>query len=113
MAFKRLPGVKWTGLDEFKHELQLMTSGLVDEANAIMLESADAAKVDIAAAYPVRKGALRAGLKIRPARGILIAGAELIQTAPHGWIYEHGTKPRYNQAGAYRGFMTGKPTFEP
>ena len=27
-----------------------------------------------------------------PARGTVIAGASLRQTAPHGWIYEHGTK---------------------
>src|SRR5262245_51779964 len=105
MAFKRLPGVSFSGLDEFKHELQVLTANLVDEANGILLEHAEAAKADIAAAYPVKKGALRAGLVLRPARGLVLAGAELLQTAPHGWLYEHGSRPRYNKAGAYRGFM--------
>src|SRR5262245_60551507 len=113
MAFKRLPGVSFSGLDEFKHELQVLTANLVDEANGILLEHAEAAKADIAAAYPVKKGALRAGLVLRPARGLVLAGAELLQTAPHGWLYEHGSRPRYNKAGAYRGFMRPRPTFEP
>src|SRR5262245_61474122 len=113
MAFKRLPGVSFSGLDEFKHELQVLTANLVDEANGILLEHAEAAKADIAAAYPVKKGALRRGLVLRPARGLVLAGAELLQTAPHGWLYEHGSRPRYNKAGAFRGLMPARPTFIP
>jgi hypothetical protein len=110
----KLAGVKWTGLDTFMQELQVLTSDLVDEANTIMTESAEAAKADIAAAYPQGPtGNLKRGLVLRDARGTLIAGKELVQTAPHGYLYEHGTRPRYNQAGAYRGVMPGNPTFEP
>ena len=83
----RLVGVKFHGLDTFLDELRLLTENLVDEANVIMQEHAEAAKADIAAAYPVRKGGLRRGLVIKPARGTVIAGAELIQTAPHGHLY--------------------------
>ena len=43
----------------------------------------------------------------------MIAGAELRQKAPHGYIYEHGTTVRANKAGANRGQMKGRPTFEP
>jgi hypothetical protein len=109
---KRLT-VHWNGLDTFMAELQVLTATLVDEANAIMLESCEAAKRDIAARYPYKLGGLRAGLTITPSRGTVIAGASLTQHAPHGWIYEHGTKPRYNKAGAFRGFSPPHPIFEP
>lgn len=113
MAGVRLAGVKWNGLDSFKHELEVMGADLSEEAGAILQESAEAARADIAAAYPVRKGGLRRGLVIRPSRGITLAGAELIQTAPHGHLYERGTKVRYNKAGAHRGQMDSTPTFVP
>jgi hypothetical protein len=109
---KRLE-VRWDGLDTFQAELELMTANLVDEANAIMLESAEAAKSEIAARYPFKSGSLRAGLTIVPARGTVIAGAALVQRAPHGWIYEHGTTIRENKAGQNRGFSKPHPTFEP
>ena len=113
MAGVRLAGVKWNGLDSFLDELRVLTADLVDEANAIMVDSAEAAKADIAAAYPVRKGGLRRGLVIRPSRGTLIAGAELIQTAPHGHLYERGTKVRENKAKQNRGAMKPHATFVP
>jgi hypothetical protein len=113
MAAGTLAGVKWTGLDSFMAELQLLTSDLVDEANTIMWASAEAAAREIAAAYPYESGALRRGLTITAARGTVIAGAELRQKAPHGYIYEHGTTQRTNKAGSNRGRMAGRPTFEP
>lgn len=110
---KRLAGVQWTGLDTFLDELRLMPANLVEEAQEIMRESAEAAQADIAAAYPSRSGALRRGLVLQPARGILLAGVELRQTAPHGWLYEHGTTVRENKAGQNRGQMKGRAVFEP
>jgi hypothetical protein len=109
----KLAAVQWTGLDTFMQELQTLTADLVDEAQDIMRESAEAAKTDIAAAYPSKSGALRRGLVLKPARGTLLAGFELVQTAPHGWIYEHGTAVRENKAGANRGQMPGRAVFEP
>jgi hypothetical protein len=109
----KLTGVQWTGLDTFYDELRLLPANLVSEAEAIMRESAEAAKADIAAAYPSQSGALRRGLTLIPARGTLLAGVELRQTAPHGWIYEHGTAVRENTAGQNRGQMPGRAVFEP
>jgi hypothetical protein len=109
----KLAGVSWSGLDTFKDELGVLTANLVEEANAIMVESAESAKADIAAAYPFKSGNLRAGLVLRPARGILLTGLELLQTAPHGWLFEHGTKPRETKTHANRGVMPHNPTFEP
>ena len=110
---KQLAAVTWDGLDSFLDELRVLTGNLVDEANAIMVHSSEAARRDIASHYPVRKGGLRRGLVITPARGTLLSGATLRQTAPHGWIYEHGTKRRQTQAGADRGQMDPTPVFEP
>ena len=109
----KLPTVQWTGLDSFLDELRLMPANLVDEAQDIMRESAEAAKADIAAAYPQKSGALRRGLTLRPARGILLAGVELRQTAPHGWIYENGTTVRETKDKKNRGQMKGRAVFEP
>ena len=113
MAWGRLGGVTWTGLDSFLDELRVLDANLTAEADAIMVASAEAAKTAIAAAYPFKSGALRAGLQIRPARGLLLAGGELVQTAPHGWLYEKGSKMRTNTAGANRGQMPARPTFDP
>jgi hypothetical protein len=113
MAGVKLAGVKWHGLDSFKQELQVLTADLVDEANAIMVESANAAKRDIAAAYPFKTGGLRRGLVIIPARGTLLSGAELRQTAPHGHLFERGTKVRENKAGQNRGQQKSNATFVP
>ncbi|HXU02436.1 MAG TPA: hypothetical protein VN903_15840 [Polyangia bacterium] len=113
MVIGRLGAVSWTGLDSFMQELQVLAADLTAEANAIMIASAEEARTAIAAAYPYHTGALRAGLVLRPARGTLIAGAALVQTAPHGWIYEKGTQARTNRAGANRGRMPARPTFDP
>ena len=109
----KLAGVKFNGLDTFMDELRVLTSGLVDEANAILTESAEAARRDIAAAYPARSGALRRGLTLKPARGTVLAGLELVQRAPHGWLYEHGSKVRHTTEGLHRGRMPFNPTFTP
>jgi hypothetical protein len=106
--------VKWSGLDSFQQELQVLTANLVDEANAIMVESAEAAKRDIAAAYPRGKtGNLRQGLVLKPARGTLLAGLELVQTAPHANIFEGGTVQRETHKLYNRGRMPANPTFRP
>ena len=124
---KRLE-VSWSNLDALYEELRRLPQELTDEANVILLESAQAAKAAIAAAYPlgpgntrrgIAPGGLRRGLVLRPVRGRRFAGAVLEQRAPHGWIYEHGTKVRklkgrgMYRAGTNRGFSKQHPTFLP
>lgn len=106
-------GVTFHGLDTFQDELETLSQDLVNEAEFILVDAATEARDAIRAAYPGRKGTLRRGVVLRPSRGTLLTGYTLVQTAPHGWIYEHGTTTRYTDAGAHRGFMTGTPTFEP
>jgi hypothetical protein len=109
---KRLE-VNWTGMDTLQNELQALPKTLIEEGNAILVAAAQDAKAAISAAYPIRTGNLRRGLVLRPARGRVFAGATLRQRAPHGSIYESGTKPRYNKAGMFRGLMPATPTFWP
>lgn len=109
---KRLE-VSWSNLDALYEELRTLPQELIGEANAILLESAQSAKAAISAAYPEKTGNLKRGLVLRPARGRTFAGAILRQRAPHGWIYEHGTKKRKNFAGQNRGRMPARPTFWP
>lgn len=106
-------GVTFHGLDTFQDELETMAQDLVNEAEFILVDAATEARDDIARAYPSKSGALRRGLVLRPARGTLLTGYTLLQTAPHGWIYEHGTNPRATDAGHNRGRMPSEPTFEP
>jgi len=105
--------VQWTGLDAFLDELRDVGSALTAEASAILSANAEAAKTAIAAAYPVQTGKLQQGLVVRRTRGSLVAGVLLVQTAPHGHLYEYGTQERQNKAGANRGRMPAHPTFKP
>jgi len=118
---KRLE-VAWTGLGEFEKALEDLPKHLIEEANGILLKSAQDAKAAIAAAYPlgpgnkrkgIAPGGLKRGLVLRPARGRTFAGAVLRQRAPHGSIYENGTEVRENKAGQNRGFSKPHPTFWP
>lgn len=110
-----MKGVTWRGLDAF--QAQLRTIGgptLLEEADQILRDQAEAAKADIVAAYPRGPtGNLKRGVKIRAARGSWIGGVELKQTAPHGHLYEYGTTRRFTHDHAHRGRMTGRPTFGP
>jgi hypothetical protein len=110
---KKLEGVTWSGLDSFKRELQAMTQHLVSETEGIMVQSAFDAGDAIRSAYPYVEGGLRRGIVVVPHRGLVLAGAELKNIAPHAWLYEHGTRPRANRFGDNRGRMPARPTFDP
>lgn len=109
-----MKGVTWTNLEPFKDQLQTISKTLLEEADGILRDGAEAAKAEIVTAY--RRGPtgnLKRGVKIRAARGSWIGGVELKQTAPHGHLYEHGTVVRHTQDGAHRGRMAARPTFGP
>jgi hypothetical protein len=107
------PDVTWTGRDAFEAALLALPATLTAEAGAILLAAAQEAKAAIVAAYPERTGNLRRGVVVAPVRGRVFAGARLRQRAPHGWLYEYGTKVRTNRAGQNRGRMQERPTFWP
>jgi hypothetical protein len=112
------PAVTWTGLKELEQQLA-QSAELLAEAQGILRESAEAAQVEIVAAYPRVTGNLRRGVKILRSRDPGLAGVDLKQTAPHGHLYEYGTVPRETKgkktmpAGIPRGLMQPHPTFGP
>lgn len=107
--------VQWRGLDEFKDRLRAMDAEMTAEANEIMVSVAESARTAIVQTYPIKSGNLRRGVIIRKPRnpGRLLAGVDLVQRAPHGWLYERGTTVRHNKKGANRGQMKATPTFVP
>jgi hypothetical protein len=108
-----MKAVTFQGLDRFKQQLRTLSPTLLEEADQILRDGAEAAKADIVAAYPRVTGNLKRGVKVRAARGSAIGGVELKQTAPHGHLYEYGTVRRFTHEGAHRGQMAGTPTFGP
>jgi hypothetical protein len=109
----KLAAVKWDGMDTFKQELQLLAANLTSEADGILIASAFEAADALRAAYPYREGGLIRGVTVEPSRGMTLAGAKVLNRAPHAAIYENGTTTRATQQGYNRGRMLGTPTFRP
>ena len=102
--------VTWTGLDRLLADLDTLPADLTTDADGILTARAETARSAIAAAYT--SAALRRGLVLTPAPD-RVAGRVLRQRAPHGYLYEHGSRDRENKAGANRGRMPAHPTFVP
>jgi hypothetical protein len=105
--------VKWYGLDEYMAELRAFPLALTAEGNGIAKDTADAAASEVRAAYPKRTGNLRKGVRVRKKyrRETLRASYEVRNTAPHAYIYEHGTRARHTRYGADRGSMPAGNVF--
>jgi hypothetical protein len=109
----KLAAVKWDGMDTFKQELQLLADNLTSEAEGILIRSAFDAADAVRAAYPYREGGLIRGVTVEPSRGMTLAGAKVINRAPHALLYENGTRTRATTQGYNRGRQQGTPTFRP
>jgi hypothetical protein len=108
-------GVTWTGLAEFKRDLQALPPTVASEANAILLTAAEAAKDRVYATYPRgATGRLRRGLIVVPSRSSrLLAGAKVKSRAGYAHLYEDGTAVRQTKQGYNRGAAPAHPTFKP
>ena len=109
--------LQWIGLDELRKALLRLPAELTAEAAAIVNEAADAAAVEIRAAYPEGEtGNLRKGVRVRSETGHggpFTVRRVVRSTAAHANIFEVGTKVRSNKHGANRGFMPGANIFVP
>jgi len=112
----------WVGLDELRAALLQLPEDLASDAESIVNDAAQAAFDEIYAAYPVRTGNLRNGLKVqtlshafdaRVGSRALGAGAILYNNAPHAYMFEHGTEARHTDIGADRGRMPPGKVFIP
>ena len=99
------------GIAELKDALGRLPTELKGQATQIVLDSAYAAQAEIVAAYPQGPtGKLKKGVKVRVQEiGPYSVAAQVRSSAPHGWLYEHGTQPRKTKKGWNRGTMPAPP----
>lgn len=116
--------LRWDGLDELKEWLRTLPEHLTEEAAGIVTRAAVNAAEDIRAAYPVRTGNLRRGVRVNRIDGSnplasggggrhLAVGAVVYNNAPHAFMFEHGTEARQTDLGANRGSMPAGHVFIP
>ena len=106
--------VRWSGLDELRAQLRALPADLTAEASHIVQAAANAAEVEIKAAYPVRTGRLRDHvIQTHFEGGKFSTGVVLKNTSPLAWIYENGTQARHSAIGAFRGSMPPGHVFIP
>jgi hypothetical protein len=121
------------GIAELKNALGKLPTELKGQATQIVLDTAYAAREDIASQYPIgppdrfRKGVpitpgnLRKGVKVFPKEvGPFAVAAQVRSTSPHAWWHEHGSELHHRETkkGWSRGTMFGKkgpprPVFVP
>jgi len=108
-----MTGLTWHGLPEMRVELRALPSTLASAHVGRTQSHANATAGAIAAAYAMRTGRLRAGVRVTTETTGLRTRAIVASTARHAAAYEHGSGPRYTGAGWYRGAMPGRPTLIP
>jgi len=100
--------IYFDGLEALKEAFLTLPSDLKGEATGVVMDAAQAAKAEIAAAYPlgpagrfnngkpIKPGNLRRGAKVVVKEiGPYGVHAQVRSTAPHGWLFEHGSKARH------------------
>ena len=99
------------GIAELKDALGKLPTELKGQATGIVIEAAYSAQRDIVAAYPQGPtGKLKKGVKVTVQEiGPYSVAAQVRSSAPHGWLYEHGTQPRKTKRGWNRGTMPNAP----
>jgi len=95
------------GIAELKDALGRLPAELKGQATGIVVEAAYGAQAEIVAAYPKGPtGKLKKGVKVKVQEiGPYSVAAQVRSSAPHGWLYEHGTQPRKTKRGWNRGTM--------
>lgn len=106
--------IRWTGLDELRADLRRLPAELTGEASGIVTSAANAARDDIASAYPKRTGNLAGNVRVL-VKTIGAFGVAVIvrNTAKHAHLFEYGTQARHTDLGANRGSMPPGNVFIP
>ena len=95
--------IYFDGLEALKAAFLALPAEQKGEATGIVMNAAQQAKAEIAAAYPLgpegrrtKPGNLRRGVKVTVKEiGPYGVAAQVRSTAPHAWLYEHGTQARH------------------
>jgi hypothetical protein len=106
--------LRFEGLDQLLAELRALPADLTAEARHEVIGAANGAAASVKAAYPVDEGRLRDGVQVlQDAPGPFGEGAVVKNTAPHAYLFEHGTQARRNARGQNRGAMPPGRVFIP
>jgi len=106
------------GLDELRAALKKLPADLQREAAVIVQAQAEQMAVEVVGQYPHVTGRLKSLMRV-VIQSDVIGGvkAQVLSTAEHAWIYEHGSKPRaYTGQGRIKtrknppGWKVGKST---
>lgn len=103
--------VQWTGLEEYLDELRAFPARVVADADTIAGHAADAAAVELRAAYSYKTGNLRAGVRVRKLYERGAVHYEVMNRAPHALLYDVGTQARHTAFGVNRGRMPAANVF--
>jgi hypothetical protein len=101
------------GVDELTAALQRVPGELREDTAPEVEAAAVEAETAIRAAYPVRTGALKAGLRHEVETTAYGTRARLVNDAPHAAIWEYGTEIRHTDLGQNRGRMPAGMVFVP
>jgi hypothetical protein len=103
--------LSFQGIAELKDALGKLPEELKGKATGIVIEAAYGAQREIVAAYPQGPtGHLKKGVKVKVQEiGPYSVAAQVRSSAPHGWLYEYGTKARKTKKGWNRGTMPNPP----
>ena len=100
--------IYFDGLEALKAAFLALPAEQKGEATGVVMDAAQRARAEIAAAYPIGpEGRFDNGKAIKPGnlrRGVKVAvkeigpygvHAQVRSTAPHAWLFEHGTQARH------------------
>lgn len=100
--------LRWNGLDDLKAALRSLPQDLTDDAVGIVNAAVQSAEQEIAAGYHVGPtGNLRRGLRTTMKPGLFKTVAVLTNTAPHAWLWDHGSQLRHYATRRGRQHRTG------
>jgi len=106
---------RWQEVGELIQQFSTLATDLNNAAAPDVVDLAEEAKTIIYNGYPLGKtGGLRAGLKVKVFREQHRVRAQVLNTAPHSHLYEHGTEVRHadiGNVGPNRGKMPANPIF--
>lgn len=102
------------GFNELRAALQALPEEMKAKADFIVTKYASIARNEIQGGYPRGPtGNLQSRVTVTANAGRRVSAVSIVKsTAPHAWIFEHGTVNRITRKGARRGKMPAAPSAE-